>query len=164
MCTLCPCLIYTCVHVQILNICNNVNMFSSVPGDLSVSQSSCVYMCVAACSLLAQVSGHITALEALEVIETLGQPLGGLTVGSAAIGQSVGAAALQTLQTAQITLLRVRQHVCEVGIAGGEENTRTHIHTYKHTHTHTHTQVPRLMNGTHVRRYAPTHLKLDRGN
>lgn len=39
-CTLCPCLIYTFVHVKIINICNNVNMFSSA-SDLSV-QSSCV--------------------------------------------------------------------------------------------------------------------------
>lgn len=115
----------------------------------------CVSVCVHACSLFAQVSGHITALEALEVIEALGQPLGGFTVSSAAIGQSVGAAALQTLQTAQITLLWVRQHVCEVGIAG-EENIRTK------TDTNTHKQVPRLMNGTHVHRY--THLKQDREN
>lgn len=118
------CVSSTRVHVQILNICNYANMFSSVSGDLSVRQS---------CSLLAQVSGHVAALEALEVIETLGQPLGGLTVGSAAIGQSVGAAALQALQTAQITLLRIRQHVCEVGIAGGEENIRTHIQTHTNT-------------------------------
>lgn len=77
------------------------------------------------CSLLAQVSGHIAAFEALEEIQVLGQPLGGLTVGSAAIGQSVRAAALQALQTAEITVFRVGQHVCEVGIARGEEDTRT---------------------------------------
>lgn len=130
-------------------------MFSSVSGDLSVIMCAHVLLCVRACSLLAQVSGYVAAFEALEVIEALGQPLGGLAVGSAAIGQSVGAAALQTLQTAQITLLRVRQHVCEVGIAGGEN-----IHTQtQHTK-----QVPRLMNGTHVRRYTPTRLKLDRGS
>lgn len=56
-------------------------------------------------SLLAQVSGHVTAFEALQVIEALGQSLGRLAVGSAAVGQGVGAAALQTLRTAQITLL-----------------------------------------------------------
>ena len=61
--------------------------------------SMCTQMllCVCLCSLLSQVSGHITAFETLEVIEALGQPLGGLVVGSAAIGQSVGAAALQSL-------------------------------------------------------------------
>lgn len=84
-------------------------MFSSVSGDFSVHQSLYVYMCHCVCvyvrSLLAQVSGHITAFEALKVIEAFGQPLGGLTVGSAAIGQSVSAAALQTLQTAQIALV-----------------------------------------------------------
>lgn len=76
-------------------------------------------------SLLAQVSGHITAFEALEVIQALGQPLGGLTVGSAAVGQSVRAAALQALQTAEIAVFRVRQRVCEVGITRGEENIGT---------------------------------------
>lgn len=72
------------------------------PVIMCVKVLLCVCVCV--CSLLAQVSGHITAFEALEVIQALGQPLGGLAVGSAAIGQSVCAAALQTLQTAQITI------------------------------------------------------------
>lgn len=57
-----------------------------------------------ASSLLAQVSGHVAAFEAFKVIEALGQPLGSLAVGSASIGQSVGAAAFQTLQTAQIAV------------------------------------------------------------
>lgn len=70
-------------------------------------------------------SGHIAAFEALEVIQALGQPLGGLTVCSAAIGQSVRAAALQVLQTAEITVFGVRKHVCEVGITRGEENIHT---------------------------------------
>lgn len=134
-----------------------VSMSTCFPLCLGIGQSISHYVCasVCACSLLAQVSGHITAFEALEVIEALGQPLGGLTVGSAAIGQSVGAATLQTLQTAQIALVWVRQHVCEVGIAG-EENI--------HTHTKTHMQVDRLMKGTHVHCYMPTHLKWDRAN
>lgn len=75
-------------------------MFSS--SNLSIHQST---FKTCACSLLAQVSGHITAFEALQVIEALGQPFGSLRVGPAAIGQSVGAAALQMLQTAQIALL-----------------------------------------------------------
>lgn len=80
-------------------------------------------------SLLAQVSGHVAALEALEVVEALGQPFGGLTVSSAAIGQSVCASTLQTLQTAQITALRVRQDVCEVGITEDSIRTCTHKQT-----------------------------------
>lgn len=83
-------------------------MFSSVFSNLLVLQQyvfACITVCVCVCSLLAQVPGHITAFKALEVKETLGQPLGGLRVSSAAIGQSVSAATLQTLQTAQIALL-----------------------------------------------------------
>lgn len=79
-----------------------------------------------ASSLLAQVSGHITAFEAFKVIEALGQPLGSLAVRSASIGQSVGAATFQTLQTAQITVFWIRQHVCEAGITAREEDMRTH--------------------------------------
>ncbi|TNN65554.1 hypothetical protein EYF80_024232 [Liparis tanakae] len=60
-----------------------------------------------------EVSGHVAALEALEVIEALGEPLGGPKVGSAAIGQRVGAAALQALLAAQIALLRV----CKVALS-----------------------------------------------
>lgn len=44
---------------------------------------------------------------------------------------------------------------------GGEH---THTHMYTQTYTHTHKQVPRLMNGTHVCSYKPTHLKLDGEN
>lgn len=81
-----------------------------VSGSLSVIQRHVIVYCVVVvvvtvCSLLAQVSGNITAFEALEVKETLRQPLGGLRVGSAAVGQSVSAAMLQTIQAAQITLL-----------------------------------------------------------
>lgn len=77
-------------------------------------------------SLLAQVSGHVAAFEAFQVIETLGQPLGSLHVSSASVGQGVGAAAFQRLQTAQITVFWIRQHVCEAGIAArGEGGTRT---------------------------------------
>lgn len=60
---------------------------------------------VTVCSLLAQVFSYITTFEAFKVIEALGQPFGGLTVNSAAIGQGVSAPARQMLQTAQITLL-----------------------------------------------------------
>lgn len=87
-------------------------------------------------SLLAQVSGHVAALEAFEVIKPFGESFGGLAVRSAAVGQSVGAPALQRLQTAQITLLRVRQHVCEVGIAARG--------TYAHERTQTTTEELRM--------------------
>lgn len=70
-------------------------------------------------------SGHVAAFEAFKVIETLGQPLGSLQVSSASIGQRVGAAAFQPLQTAQIAVFRIRQHVCEAGIAARGGDTRT---------------------------------------
>lgn len=69
-------------------------------------------------------SGHVAAFEAFEVIETLGQPLGSLQVGSASVGQRVGAAAFQALRTAQITVFWIRQHVCEAGIAERGGDTR----------------------------------------
>lgn len=105
--------------------------------------SLAIERCDAECvrSLLAQVSGHVAAFEAFEVIETLGQPLGSLRVGSATVGQGVGAAAFQRLQTAQITVFWIRQHVCEAGIAarGGGRGARVHTQVHrliKQTHAH----------------------------
>lgn len=119
-------------------------------------QSVCACVnCLYACSLLAQVSGHIAAFEALEVIEALGKPLRSLTVSSAAIGQSIRA---PVFQTAQITLIWVRQPVCEVGIAE-EENTHTHVKTNTQSHTQAGTQGNEW-NACPL--WTPTHSQLNR--
>lgn len=122
--------------------------------DHHTSVCACVN-CLYACSLLAQVSGHIAAFEALEVIEALGKPLRSLTVSSAAIGQSIRA---PVFQTAQITLIWVRQPVCEVGIAE-EENTHTHVKTNTQSHTQAGTQGNEW-NACPL--WTPTHSQLNR--
>lgn len=65
---------------------------------------------------------HVTASEALQVEQTLGQAFRGVAVGTATVGQGFRAASLQLLQTAQ---LRVREHVSDVGIT--EEDTHRDI-------------------------------------
>lgn len=66
-------------------------------------------------SLLAQVSCHVTALEALQIEEPLGQSFGSICVDAAAVGESIRAAPLQRVHAAQLRV-RVAQHICEVGI------------------------------------------------
>lgn len=113
----CPSSPLPCVHVQPCQLSRH----HAYAGD-AVCECVCVF------SLLSQVSGHIAALEAIEVIEALGQPLRSLAVDPAAVGQRVGAAALQTLQAAQITVFWVIQHICEVGVTGRERTcAQTHI-------------------------------------
>lgn len=53
-------------------------------------------------SLLAQLPGDVTALEALEVVEAASQPAGSLTDPLAPVGQRVCAARLQPLRAAQL--------------------------------------------------------------
>lgn len=98
------CLFFYIHHLCVSWIWNTCGKPTNLP-VLDHHTRVCVCACVNslyACSLLAQVSGHIAAFEALEVIEALGQPLRSLTVSSAAIGQSIRA---PVFQTAQITLL-----------------------------------------------------------
>ncbi len=58
-------------------------------------------------------SCHVTALEALQKEEPLGQSFGSICVDAAAVGESIRAAPLQRVHAAQ---LRVAQRICEVGI------------------------------------------------
>ncbi len=66
-------------------------------------------------SLLAQVSCHVTALEALQIEEPLSQSFGSICVDAAAVGESIRAAPLQRVHAVQLRV-RVAQHICEVGI------------------------------------------------
>lgn len=66
-------------------------------------------------SLLAQVSCHVTALEALQIEQSLGQSFGSICVNAAAISESICAAPFQRVHAAQLRV-RVAQHICEVGI------------------------------------------------
>lgn len=53
-------------------------------------------------SLLAQLPSHITALEALKVVEAAGQPASGFADPLAPIGQWICATRLQSLGAAQL--------------------------------------------------------------
>lgn len=66
-------------------------------------------------SLLAQVPCHITALEALQVIQSFGQPFCGISIGTATVGECIRAPTGKLLQTAKFRV-RVRKHICQAGI------------------------------------------------
>ena len=55
-------------------------------------------------SLFAEVPGHVGLPEAVEFVESLGQPLGGLQVGLVPIGQVVRAAQGQPLRHLRVRL------------------------------------------------------------
>lgn len=118
--------------------------------------------------LLPQVSRHVAALEALQVEKPLGQTFGGVAVGTATVGQRVGAAALQLLQASQLRL-GVRRDICEAGVAEGKRTQctlRTPLFTQSksiHLYTALKSQHCVLLNEkgygvipryTHVQRYA----------